>query len=446
MRIVFQHIKRLLYFPLAGYFGFWARMYLRRWHPTVVTVIGSSGKTTLLHLIEAQLGATARYSHNANSAFGIPFHILGLARESYRVYEWFLFAIIAPCAALRRRLPESIYVTEADAERPGEGQFLAKLLNPHYLIWLSLEEAHAAQYDRLVPSRMEGGERLRAVEREMAREFGYFVEHTQAAAILRSDSARIAEQAARTEVKKVWLEANDISWIRIERERVAFARRTGGALSVPALIPRDAGLSALAAVRVAGLLGTTPDTSFSRFSLPPGRGSVLKGIQDTTLIDSTYNATIGGMDAMLDLFREYPARGERWLVLGDMVEQGKSEELQHQRIAEHILAAKPDRIVLVGPRLKAHTLPILLTKNYVIGRSSDNLDSGISSPQVYTCMTPREAYEYLHQELKGGETILFKGARFLEGAVEKLLANPEDAAKLCRRGKVWDRKRKRWGV
>jgi hypothetical protein len=39
-------------------------------------------------------------------------------------------------------------------------------------------------------------------------------------------------------------------------------------------------------------------------------------------------------------------------------------------------------------------------------------------------LMPGEAYEYLEKELKGGETILFKGARYLEGIVEKLLKTP----------------------
>ena len=59
---------------------------------------------------------------------------------------------------------------------------------------------------------------------------------------------------------------------------------------------------------------------------------------------------------------------------------------------------------------------------------------------------PSEAYAYLARELKDGTMILFKGARYLEGIVERLLADPSDAAKLCRRGTFWDAKRKQWGV
>jgi hypothetical protein len=59
---------------------------------------------------------------------------------------------------------------------------------------------------------------------------------------------------------------------------------------------------------------------------------------------------------------------------------------------------------------------------------------------------PGEALGYLVGNLNGGETILFKGARFLEGVVERLLKNPSDASKLCRREAVWAKRRKMWGL
>jgi UDP-N-acetylmuramyl pentapeptide synthase len=68
MRII-RWLKRLTYFWVAHYFGFWASRYLRRWQPSIVAVIGSSGKTTLLHLFEAQLKTKARFTHKANSTF-----------------------------------------------------------------------------------------------------------------------------------------------------------------------------------------------------------------------------------------------------------------------------------------------------------------------------------------------------------------------------------------
>src|SRR5712691_532805 len=95
-------LKKRLYFVVASYFAFWAKIVLRRWQPRIIVVTGSSGKTTLLHLIEAQLGGKAIYSHHANSAIGLPFHILGIGANIEAKYEWFGRLLQAPFKAWRQ--------------------------------------------------------------------------------------------------------------------------------------------------------------------------------------------------------------------------------------------------------------------------------------------------------------------------------------------------------
>jgi UDP-N-acetylmuramyl pentapeptide synthase len=119
--------------------------------------------------------------------------------------------------------------------------------------------------------------------------------------------------------------------------------------------------------------------------------------------------------------------GEKWLVLGDMIEQGNSEESEHVLLASLIQKVNPDRVILVGPRLAQYTLPKL-------------------AAGAISVMKPGKALEYLEKNLRGGETILFKGARFLEGVVERMLENPTDEIYLCRREPVWVARRKQWGI
>lgn len=422
-------LKRHMYFLVASYFGFWAGLHLRRWGPTVVAAVGSSGKTTLLHLLAAELGDKAKISYKANSAFGIPFNILGLERKSFGFFEWPIFAVLAPFKSLLSVPNEKIYVAEADAERPGEGRFLARLLKPGITVWLSLEEAHGVNYDRIVES--DAPDVTLAVKKEMAHEFGYFVEYAKGSAILNKDNPFIVSESGRTHSAVEWISESDVKAFNV-RPRAVEITSSDGSCSVPALIPPQAAISAIAALRVMKALGLTKDPSFKGFILPPGRSSVFNGVKGTTIIDSTYNATIGGMEAMIGLMKAYPASGEKWLVLGDMIEQGKSEKGEHQLLAEMIKEASPKKVILVGPRLQETTYPILL--------------SSYGKDRVASFLMPAEALDYIKKEIKGGETILFKGARFLEGVVEKLLANPADAALLCRREAVWARRRSKWGV
>ena len=74
----FAKFKKRFYFVVAGYFRHFADKVFRRWHPRVIAVTGSAGKTTMLNLLEHEMGKRAHYSHDANSAFGISFDLLGL--------------------------------------------------------------------------------------------------------------------------------------------------------------------------------------------------------------------------------------------------------------------------------------------------------------------------------------------------------------------------------
>src|SRR3990167_4610771 len=171
---MFQKIKNFLYFPLAHYFRFFAKNKLARWTPYIIVVTGSSGKTTLLHLLESQVGDKAKYSHHANSSYGIPFDILGLKRENLMFYEWIYLFIAAPLSIFKKNPKERIYIVEADCDRPNEGRFLATLLVPEVTLWTNSTKTHSMNFDLLVKSGQ-----FKTVEEAIAFEFGYFLEYSR---------------------------------------------------------------------------------------------------------------------------------------------------------------------------------------------------------------------------------------------------------------------------
>lgn len=406
--------KKWLYFPLARYFAWWARRALKRWRPRVILVTGSSGKTTLLHLIEAQLGERAHYSHRANSAFGIPFDILDLHPEHASKWEWLGLIWRAPQQAFRRSYEEKIYVVEADSDRPGEARFINRLVKPEVVIWLSSDLSHGVNFK---------GEDMR---RAIADEFGHYLAGATLS-IINDDNALIRTVAHQREAVSV--SANAIQTYTIEPRRTTF-KIDNRAYSVPGLVPRETGLGIQAIKILCDYLQIEHDPAFRRFVAPPGRSSVLAGIKKTLLIDSSYNAIPDAVRAIFQLFAAFPAQ-RKWLVLSDLVEQGKAEAETHRALATEIAELPLERIILMGPRMRKFTAPALLP---------------LTKKPVAVFETPREVLDYLQTEITGGECILFKGSRFLEGIIEHLLANPADAAKLCRREKIWQKRRKKWGL
>ena len=78
-----------------------------------------------------------------------------------------------------------------------------------------------------------------------------------------------------------------------------------------------------------------------------------------------------------------------------------------------LLKQDTKRVVLLGPRVKKYTYPILKEK----------LAKDIP---LDVFENPKDVLLLLQKEIKGGETILFKGARFLEGVIENLLLDKKE--------------------
>ena len=142
--------KKRFYFAVAKYFRHFADMSYKRWNPRVIAVTGSAGKTTMMTMLEHEIGKKAHYSHDANSAFGIPFDVLGLKGIRGSKIRWIWLLIAAPFRGLFYKHKEEFYVVEIDGERPHETEFLAQWLKPEVTIWVSIGLSHAVQFEKEV--------------------------------------------------------------------------------------------------------------------------------------------------------------------------------------------------------------------------------------------------------------------------------------------------------
>lgn len=420
-------LKTIFFFPIANYFKFFAQIRLKRWNPQIIVVTGSSGKTTLFYLIESQLRDKAKYSYHANSAMGIPFDILGLSRKTLLPTEWILLFVLAPFKALQKPFSEKIYIVEADADRPNEGKFLAKLLHPDVTIWLSASRTHSQNFEKLVPKQ------FATIDEAITYEFGHFLENTKSLSIINSDSELIVNQIQRTKVKVEKIKIKDLDNYKLGKDSTEFTIN-GKNYKFENLLPKEIFYSLQATFLLLDYLQTKPDKLFSKFQMPPGRSSILKGIKDTTIIDSSYNANLESMITLINLFKVYPAK-EKWLVLGDMLEQGRFEQEEHEKLAETILSLDPDRIILLGKLVSLYTYPKL---NAIITDKS----------KLQTFSKLKDALDYLLDNIQGDETILFKASQsiMLDAVIEHLLQNKNDSDKLCRREQYWILRRKREGL
>ena len=97
---------------------------------------------------------------------------------------------------------------------------------------------------------------------------------------------------------------------------------------------------------------------FSGVRVPPSRSSYFEGIKGIKIIDSSYNAHLISMTSFLEMARLMHT-DHKWLVIGDIVDQGSIEKEEHEKLAKVLADVKPEQVVLIGRRTTKYTAPIL---------------------------------------------------------------------------------------
>lgn len=421
---VVMRLKKRFYFVAAGYFRFFAGFALRRWRPRVIAVTGSVGKTTMLHLLEFELGERAHYSHDANSAFGISFDLLGMEGIRGSKWRWLRLIFEAPFKALFYRRKGEFYVVEIDGERPHETEFLAKWLRPEVTLWVSLGRSHAVQFEREV---IEG--KFSDLDTAITHEFATLPAATTGVVYIDGDSERMREATAQIVAKVVEVRHADLAKYEVAPDRTVFKLKDGEKFQFAQPEPRELVIQLVMLQKLVKYLEIPLETDLRGLKVPPGRSSFLKGKKGLKLIDSSYNAHLISVESILQMVKEMPEE-HKWLVIGDIVDQGSIEGQEHRKLADMIAEVEPEMVVLVGRRTKQYTAPRLQ-------------ELGV---RACTTVDPHRALKFIEEHVTGEEVIVFKGSQYLEWIIEKLLENPDDAKKLPRRELAAVKRREKWGL
>lgn len=421
--VLVSKFKKRFYFVVANYFKHFADRSLKRWNPRIIAITGSAGKTTMLNLTENELGKKAHFSHDANSAFGIAFDILGMKGVKGTKLHWIRLFVESPFRSLFYTRKQEFYVVEIDGERPNETKFLAEWLKPEITIWVSIGRSHAAKFEAEVAAG-----NFKTLDEAITHEFAQLPLNTQKRVYIDANAPLMVSATKNAKAKVVPIKKTELKKYVVYPNSTDF---TYGSTTFHFNHPevRDLAYHLLVLQDMMKYLGLPFNSDFSGIKVPPSRSSYLEGKKGIKIIDSSYNAHIISMESTLEMFR-YMHADHKWLVIGDIIDQGSIEKEEHEKLAMLIADVEPENIILVGPRTKKYTAPKLKELGF----------------SVHTTADPKKALEYIEKKSTGKETILFKGSQYLEWIIEKLLANPEDAKKLCRRESAAVKRRKKRGL
>ena len=419
----FAKFKKRFYFVAAKYFRHFADIALKRWKPRVIAITGSAGKTTMLNLLEHEIGKKAHYSHDANSAFGVSFDILGLKGIRGSKIRWLWLFIAAPFRGLFHSHKEVFYVVEIDGERPHEAEFLAEWLKPEVTIWVSIGLSHVIQFENVVK---EG--KFKTLDEAITAEFANLPANTTKRVYIDADSKLMKEATEKIKAKVIPIKKSLMKKYVVYPDSTDFTYGdTTYHFNHPE--PKDISFNLFVLQDLMKYLKLPFNPDFSGLKIAPGRSSYFEGKKGIQIVDSSYNAHMISVASILDMAKRMHA-DHKWLIIGDIVDQGSIEEKEHEKLAKLIADVDPERVVLVGRRTKKYTAPKLK-------------ELGVSAVAT---TDPKKALAYIEKNITGKETLVFKGSQYLEWVIEKLLKDPKDADRLCRREKAARARRKSWGL
>lgn len=154
-----------------------------------------------------------------------------------------------------------------------------------------------------------------------------------------------------------------------------------------------------------------------------GRMQILKGVQKSTIIDDTYNASPAAVIAALDVLYATEAP-QRIAILGNMNELGDHSQKAHEEVGAYCDPGKLDLVVTIGPDANKHLAP-LAEKS---GCKVEKFDS------------PYDAGECVLKNLQEGAVVLAEGSQnkvFAEESLKPLLADKADESQLVRQSLGW---------
>lgn len=354
------------------------------YNPVVIGITGSVGKTSTKEVTAGVLQRsfrTLKSPRSYNSEATLPIVLLKLTAD------------------------HQVAVLEMGMYGPGEIAHLAALARPRLGIVTNVGPSHLERMGSI-----EAIQRAKSELPQALPEDGF--------AILNIDDPRVRAMAEVTRARPffygldpaadLWADAIESRGLQGVSFRVHY-QGDGLHLTLP-LLGRHSVHTALAAASAGLLLGMEWEAIIAGLRSEGAQLRLLAvpGINQTTLIDDTYNASPASMQAALNLLAELD--GRRIAILGDMLELGSIEEEAHRMVGAR--AAEVAQILIaVGQRAR--------------WIANEAQQAGLPADQVYAVDDNDAAAHLARNLLAPGDFVLIKGSRgmFMETIVAQLQAH-----------------------
>jgi len=349
-----------------------ARHHRQQLHIPFIAITGSNGKTTSKELISVVLASRYKVSHtlgNLNNHIGVPLTLLSVSAA------------------------DEMAVIEMGANHQQEIALLCSIAEPDYGLITNIGKAHLEGFGGLEGVKKGKGELFDFLK---SRDHVIFVNPDQTALIELLDNYEHFKSYGRDHGYDISGTAEDNNGLLT----VKWKKKHDDAVhTIKTALTGDYNLANVLAAACVGIhFGVSPELICRAVeSYIPGnqRSQVLRRGTNTIILDA-YNANPTSMEAALRNFNAH-YKGEKMVVIGDMLELGDESDREHAAIAALIDQMNFREVVLVG----------------------NNFGASAAKLRCHYFKNADEATDWMSREKISNMSVLIKGSRGLK--MEKTL-------------------------
>jgi len=409
-----------------------AKKRLKKLKPDIIGVTGSVGKTSTkdaVYCILARRYAVLRNKKSFNTELGVPLGILEQESGFSSPFAWLEILWKSFKVAFFDKTAYGKVVLEMGVDKPGDMDQLLKLVKPNIGVMTAIKAVHLAegQFANLEEILKEKSKLVKSIDKN-----GW--------AILNADDHYLSSLSSQ-------LEANVITFGTSEKANIKAVNIVSSedglkfdlafddknfSVHLPHLIGRHHIYVLLPAIAIGFLNGFKWETikaGLEDFRLPPGRLTLLPGINKSLIIDGSYNASPSTMTVSLEVLSEMKPKGvgRKIAALGSMNELGDFADSEHRKIGKEVIK-HADMLITVGDLAGLY--------------AEEALKGGMDKGAVWSFKNSKEAGEFLKGKLRPGDLVLAKGSQNnvrMECLVKEIMLEPERAKEfLVRQESAWN--------
>ena len=298
-----------------------ANYYINKINSKSIGITGTNGKSTVTAMtasITQQCYKTAKTRGNYNNQIGLPLSILTADIDT------------------------EVFVLEMGASKIGDIRELTTIVNPKTVALLNVSSAHLETFGSI--------ENVYKAKEELLEDQGY-----EKTVVLNKDDENFLKwekKASRHHVVTISKrQDSDYRLIGQSPGKLIIKTKRFGIINIHTNFQEDYMVTnilfAIACASESGVDKKSIQKGLENFEVPNGRFTVLNGLNNSKIIDSSYNANPESFKAAIDSLIARDSK-EKWIIMGQMGELGIDSEEHHINVLKYAESKKIDKIFLIS--------------------------------------------------------------------------------------------------